>query len=135
MSDAGRIEVALALVFRERRLLVTRRRAGSHLGGSWELPGGKLAPGEQPEMCAVREVREETGVVVAAERRLPSIAWDYEERRVLLHPVECRWLAGEGERLEVADLAWATRADLCERSFPPANAALIERLCTDPRLD
>jgi ADP-ribose pyrophosphatase len=28
----------------------------------WEIPAGKLDPGEPPEVCAVRELREETGV-------------------------------------------------------------------------
>lgn len=30
----------------------------------WELPGGKLEPGEEPASCLVREVAEETGLVV-----------------------------------------------------------------------
>lgn len=29
--------------------------------GEWELPGGKLDPGETPEQCVVREIAEETG--------------------------------------------------------------------------
>lgn len=29
----------------------------------WEIPAGKLDPGEAPEVCAVRELREETGVI------------------------------------------------------------------------
>jgi 8-oxo-dGTP diphosphatase len=130
-----RIEVAMALVIRARRLLVTQRPAQVHLGGLWELPGGKLAPGESVEACVVREVREETGIVIAARRRLPAIEWDYPERRVALHPVECDWISGEGELLEVAGLAWATRAELRARSFPPANAVLIDELCAGERLD
>ena len=31
----------------------------------WEIPAGKLDPGEAPEVCAVRELREETGVSAA----------------------------------------------------------------------
>jgi mutator protein MutT len=135
MSEPGRLDVAIALVFRGRRLLVTRRRAGTHLAGLWELPGGKLAPGESVERCAEREVLEETRVVVRAGLRLPTIEWDYPERRVALHPVECEWISGDGEAVEVADLVWATRAELELRTFPPANRALVEALCVSGRLD
>ncbi len=134
MTERARLEVAIALVFREGRLLVTRRRAETHLGGSWELPGGKLRPAESAEACAVREVREETGVVAVARGRRETIEWDYPERRVALHPVECDWLEGDGELLEVSDLAWVTRSELVARPFPPANAALIAELGADRRL-
>jgi 8-oxo-dGTP pyrophosphatase MutT (NUDIX family) len=40
----------------EGRLLVFFRR------GSWDLPKGKIDPGESPEEAALREVREETGL-------------------------------------------------------------------------
>jgi mutator protein MutT len=134
VTERARVEVAIALVFREGRLLVTRRRAETHLGGLWELPGGKLRPAESAEACAVREVREETGVVAVARGRRGTIEWDYPERRVALHPVECDWLEGDGELIEVSDLAWVTRSELLARPFPPANAALIAELCADSRL-
>ena len=134
MTERARVEVAIALVFRDGRLLVTKRRAEAHLGGLWELPGGKLRPGETAEACAVREVREETRVVVVARARRDTIEWDYPERRVALHPVECDWLEGDGELVEVSDLAWVTRSELLARPFPPANAALIAELCADSRL-
>ena len=34
--------------------VVTRRRQGSHLAGAWELPGGKVEPGEPPTAAARR---------------------------------------------------------------------------------
>jgi 8-oxo-dGTP pyrophosphatase MutT (NUDIX family)/GNAT superfamily N-acetyltransferase len=53
--------------------------------GTWELPGGRLEPGEDPTTCLAREVAEELGVEVAIEAILDS--WVYEvlpQREVLI---------------------------------------------------
>jgi mutator protein MutT len=42
----------------------------------WELPGGRLEPGEAPETCLVREFAEELGVVVEVARIIDC--WLYE---------------------------------------------------------
>ena len=44
----------------------------------WELPGGKLEPGEDPGQCAVREVKEELALDVALGPILDS--WLYNIR-------------------------------------------------------
>lgn len=45
------------------RLLLVRR-ARPPAQGSWSLPGGRVEPGETVEAAVVREVLEETGLVV-----------------------------------------------------------------------
>ena len=47
-------------------LLVQRNRPPSE--GLWTLPGGRLEPGETPEQCAIREIREELGLAIYALR-------------------------------------------------------------------
>jgi 8-oxo-dGTP diphosphatase len=41
----------------------------------WSLPKGKCYPDESDEACAVREVREETGLVCSLEGELPSTSY------------------------------------------------------------
>src|SRR5262249_31818007 len=58
----GPIRVAAAVVWHEGRLLLTQRPPGGPLGLQWEMPGGKIEPGETPEHALVREISEELGV-------------------------------------------------------------------------
>jgi 8-oxo-dGTP pyrophosphatase MutT (NUDIX family)/predicted kinase len=58
--------------------------------GEWELPGGRLEPGETPERCVEREIHEELGLVVRAERVVDT--WVYEVlpgREVLIVTYGC----------------------------------------------
>ncbi|WGW10749.1 NUDIX domain-containing protein [Saxibacter everestensis] len=52
-----------AAIFRDGRLLAARRSKGRHRGG-WELPGGKVEPGESALAALHRELDEELGITV-----------------------------------------------------------------------
>ena len=51
------------IVVKKGHLLLLKRRS-VHGAGTWSTPGGHLEFGESPEACAIREVEEETGVVI-----------------------------------------------------------------------
>ncbi len=50
-----------AAIVHEGRVLAARRTSPAAVAGGWELPGGKVEPGEHPEQAIVREVAEELG--------------------------------------------------------------------------
>jgi 8-oxo-dGTP diphosphatase len=51
-------------------LLVAQRDRPPELAGRWELPGGKVAPGETERDALARELSEEIGIAVAVGERL-----------------------------------------------------------------
>jgi 8-oxo-dGTP diphosphatase len=61
---AERVVVGAAIL-RHGRVLAARRTAPAELACGWELPGGKVEPGETAEEAVVREIREELGCEVS----------------------------------------------------------------------
>jgi 8-oxo-dGTP diphosphatase len=62
MPPVPRVGVGV-LVIESGRILLGKRR-GSHGAGTWSAPGGHLEFGESVEACALREVLEETNLII-----------------------------------------------------------------------
>lgn len=120
--------VAAGVVEREQEVLAAKRMRGSHLEGHWEFPGGKLEPGESPEQCLERELREELGVRVAPGRVLDVVFHRYPERSVLLLFYRCRLLEGVPRAIQCAEVRWVPRTRLGAFRWAPADLAFVQRL-------
>jgi mutator protein MutT len=120
------MDVCVALVRRDGRVLVRRRAAGEHLAGAWEFPGGKRRRGERGRACAEREAREETGLVVLAGAEVARLRHDYPGRRVHLRFFACRLLGGRLRRSPA--LRWVTPAALRRMRIPEANRGVVAGL-------
>ncbi|MFG2835317.1 (deoxy)nucleoside triphosphate pyrophosphohydrolase [Streptomyces zaomyceticus] len=105
------VVVVAGALYDRGRLLAARRSAPVELAGRWELPGGKLEPGESPEEALVRELREELGVEVEPGERIPG-EWPLKPGYVL-RVWTARLLSGEPRPLEDHDaLRWLSRSEL-----------------------
>ena len=127
------IVVVAAVIERDGSFLVTRRLEGTHLGGMWEFPGGKIASGETHAQALMREIREELDADVDVGACLSETQFDYAERRVSLHFYRCT-LRGTPTPLLGQEMRWVPRAELSALDFPPADADLI-RLLIEPLSD
>src|SRR5215471_12269213 len=84
MPPVDTIIVSAGVVIEHGRVLLTQRKAGTHLAGAWEFPGGKVEPGEDPRDALVRELAEELGIDVTSGEILDVTFHRYPERAVLL---------------------------------------------------
>jgi mutator protein MutT len=123
--SAPHFHVTAGLVWKDGKVLITRRPAGSHLAGYWEFPGGKQEPGESLEACLEREIREELAMEVKAIKHLLQIDHDYKTRSITLHLFHCDWLKGEPTPLGCDELLWVEPEELAEFELPPPDLQLL----------
>jgi 8-oxo-dGTP diphosphatase len=124
--------VAAGVLVEGGRVLLTQRKAGSHLAGAWEFPGGKVEPGEDPRSALERELREELGIEVRVGEIVDVTFHRYEDAgkavlRVFYEAARTRESA-EPRALDVAAYRWATRDELRDEAFPPADAAILRKV-------
>lgn len=126
--------VAVALIDREGRILMQRRRADRAFGGLWEFPGGKVEAGESPESALIREIEEELGLIIVLEALVPlSFASDpvlppapRQPHVILLYT--CREWQGEARCLDGDAIAWVPPGELMTLPMPPLDVPLAKAL-------
>ena len=126
--------IAIALIWREtetgREILVARRRDDAeHLPGMWEFPGGKCEADETPRSCAVRECREETGLIIVPRTHLATIDHSYDHGDVELHFWRCGLSPGLPDHaVPSAPFRWVSFDELATLDFPEANRTVLDQL-------
>lgn len=119
---------------RPRRLLAARRTEPPPLAGGWELPGGKIDPGESPVDALHREIAEELGVQVELGPEVAGV--DGAPGWPLSAPYRMRvWLArvvsGEPAPIEDHDaVVWLEPGRWLELDWLPSNLAVLRALIT-----
>lgn len=117
-----------AAIVEGNRLLAARRSRPPALAGWWELPGGKVDPGETDRAALVRECREELGVDVRLGTRVGG-GWPISDGAVLrVWTATLAW--GRPRPLEHTALRWLTAGELEDVAWLPADLPLVRQLRT-----
>ncbi len=132
---SGTLLVVAGAALRAGRLLLTRRPDGGAHAGLWELPGGKVEPGETPEEALGREWKEELGVDVDLAGVEP---WAFASgaphgRHVTLLVFRVPAMRGEPAPVGVAEVRWTSPDEALALPLLPADRGLVERLVMGAR--
>lgn len=106
------------------RVLAAQRAYPADLAGYWELPGGKVHPGEDEAAALVRECQEELGVTVTVRDRVGE---DVAIGPDLLLRVWWAQLSGSGQPrpLEHTQLRWLRLDQLDEVAWLPSDGPVM----------
>jgi 8-oxo-dGTP diphosphatase len=105
------IDVAVCVVETpDGKVLLAERTSRQLAAGFWELPGGKIEPGETPAQAAARELQEETGLNPVGLTPWLSYEHQFPTKRLRLHFFRARGWQGTPQGREGQRLAWANPA-------------------------
>ncbi len=111
----------------KREIFATQRGYGDYKDG-WEIPGGKLEPDETPEVCIVREIREELATEIKAEKILGVVDYDYPTFHLTMHCILCTIVSGELKLLEHEAARWLTKETLRSVDWLPADRLIVDKI-------
>lgn len=122
--------VSCGIIYRDGRILAARRAKGPDCGG-WELPGGKVEPGEDAPAALRREVREELGCELQLVWLYDRVEHDYPDFHLSMDCFVCTLAPGaEPVRDESvhSELRWLTRGELLDMEWLEADKDLVRGL-------
>ena len=120
--------VTAAIIIKDKKVLVARRSKDDKLAGKWEFPGGKIEPGESPEECLKRELKEELGVDAVVGVFFDESIYNYDHGviKLLAYFVS---IGNEVICCNVHDeVRWEPVEKLCRLDLAPADIPLVKKL-------
>lgn len=128
------IPVTAAVILKNKKVLITRRKEDGRHPGKWEFPGGKVEPGESPRECIAREIKEEIGVAVLVGEKIVEINHRYDDMEILLIAYTCEIDSGIARNLGCSDHAWVSPEEVFRFDLLPPDLKIAAVLCRTSEL-
>lgn len=122
--------VTAALIKSSDKILIAQRPKIGRFANKWELPGGKVDPGETPEEALRREMREELCIETVVGPLFSDTLYHHESGQIrqFTYWVELAAASSGICLTEHQSIAWVTLSELVNYEFAGADLAVIEKL-------
>jgi A/G-specific adenine glycosylase len=120
--------IAVGVVFKNGRVLITRRKPDGLLGGLWEFPGGKIKKNEKAAAACIREIQEEVNLAVEIDAHLCRVKHAYTHFKIQMEVFCCRYVSGRVNLNGPVDHRWIKLDQLADFPLPKANHKFLSQL-------
>ncbi|HOD34797.1 MAG TPA: (deoxy)nucleoside triphosphate pyrophosphohydrolase [Syntrophales bacterium] len=120
--------VTAAVIEREGKILVARRKKGDRMEGLWEFPGGKLEGSESPEECLKRELHEEFGIEAEIGEFLLSSPYEYPHLKIELLAYRAIYVSGDFKLNDHDEIRWVLPSELRDYNLAGADVPVADIL-------
>lgn len=116
------------IIWKDGQILIAQRAKDA----LWEFPGGKIDPGETPEACLVREIKEELNMTIKVEHLFMKVDGFFRGRNMELYVFHARCL-DEYIHLNVhTHVLWIEPKRMTEFLFVDEDREIVKKLITVP---
>jgi len=120
--------VTAAVIEKDGRFLIARRKKGDPLEDKWEFPGGKLEFGETPEEGLRRELHEEFGIYATVGEFIGSSRFTYGHAAIELLAYRVACPSDEFRLKAHEEIRWVPPEELGRYDFSEADRPIVKKL-------
>lgn len=121
-------KITAAVIEKDGKILVARRKPELMAGGMWEFPGGKLEDGETAERCLERELEEELGVRTRVGDLLCSVPFSGALMAFELLVFRTELLSDSFRLTDHDEIRWQAPGDMVEALFSEPDRPVVRML-------
>ena len=118
-------EVVCAVIAKDDKIFCCQRGPKGECAFKWELPGGKIEPGETKEEALVREIKEELNSNINIEKFITTVNHEYNTFSLTMHVYLCSLKESDPILLEHKSSKWCDKDKLKELDFAEADKLFL----------
>ena len=122
------IRVVCGIIFKDDKILLTRRKKGKSLEGFWEFPGGKVEKGETDATALKRELKEELGLEISEPNYFSENKHEYITFSIHLVAYKCEAFDDPKKLVDHDKFEWVMVNELGNFNLAEADRPLLKEL-------
>ena len=114
-------------LIKDNKIVATKYKEGNKKAGYYEIPGGKIEEGEIPVQTAIREMKEETGLIIKKLKYKGNLIIEYPNRIFDFDVFLCNEFEGQPQELEENTSEWIEINELLKKEKILSSMMILDR--------